>query len=179
MSHLSKPTNSSDNWKTELKVGDVVAYRFPHERDGADTPKVRPALVLEVDEANSGRRAVLAYGTTNPASRKKPYCVDVRSSDERAAASLRMPTRFNAWRRVSVSVDNSQFDTNRLGTPVLGQLEGAAFERMQRVRARIHAEHDIQRARLSDRRDFLRRPRRTVISTVGGQESQHEGNRNV
>ncbi|WP_299666757.1 hypothetical protein [uncultured Ruegeria sp.] len=56
----------SENWKSRLKVGDVVAFRFPHETMGEDDPKVRPSLVIDVEEMAGERFAVLAYGTTNP-----------------------------------------------------------------------------------------------------------------
>lgn len=145
-------------WQDSLQTGDVVAFRFPHETDGSNDPKVRPALVLDVEETDVGRFASLAYGTSNPRSRKAAYCVDVRSEKDRASAALHRPTRFNAARRVLVSLDHPGFELSaEIGTPVLGRLTGPASDRMHRVRARIHAERDI-------RRDFLGRQRRNAGS---------------
>ncbi len=155
----------SENWKSRLKVGDVVAFRFPHETMGEDDPKVRPSLVIDVEEMAGERFAVLAYGTTNPCPRKKAYCVDVRSEEEREHASLRAPTRFNAARRVSVSVNNSGFDKNSEGTPVLGELADAALDRLHRVRARIHAERDIRCSRRFGSRGSGRKIRAVTVET--------------
>ncbi len=143
-------------WQDDLQTGDVVAFRFPHETDGSNDPKVRPALVLDVQETEVGRFASLAYGTSNPRSRKAAYCVDVRSEKDRVPATLHRPTRFNAARRVLVSLDHPGFElSSEIGTPVLGRLTGPASDRMQGVRARIHAERDI-------RRDHLGRLRRNA-----------------
>lgn len=155
----------SENWKSRLKVGDVAAFRFPHETMGEDDPKVRPSLVIDVEEMAGERFAVLAYGTTNPCPRKQAYCVDVRSEEEREQASLRAPTRFNAARRVSVSVNNSGFDRNSDGTPVLGELADAALDRLHRVRARIHAERDIRRSRRFGSRGSGRKIRAVTVET--------------
>ncbi len=145
-------------WQDSLQTGDVVAFRFPHETDGSNDPKVRPALVLDVEETDVGRFASLAYGTSNPRSRKAAYCVDVRSEKDRAPAALHRPTRFNAARRVLVSLDHPGFElSSEVGTPVLDRLTGPASDRMHRVRARIHAERDI-------RRDHLGRLRRNAGS---------------
>ncbi|WP_109311361.1 hypothetical protein [Ruegeria sp. AU67] len=102
------PTNTAlpATWQDALHTGDVVAFRFPHETDGPNLPKVRPALVLDVEETDVGRFASLAYGTSNPRSRKAAYCVDVRSEKDRATAALHLPTRFDASRRILVSLDH-------------------------------------------------------------------------
>ncbi|WP_050602638.1 hypothetical protein [Ruegeria sp. 6PALISEP08] len=150
------PTNTARpaTWQDALHTGDVVAFRFPHETDGPNLPKVRPALVLDVEETDVGRFASLAYGTSNPRSCKAAYCVDVRSEKDRALAALHLPTRFDASRRILVSLDHPGFELHsEKGTPVLGRLSGPANARMHKVRARIHAERDI-------RRDYLGRQRR-------------------
>ena len=53
-------------WHATVAPGDIVAFRFPHETDGSESPKVRPTLVIDVVERFGERYAVLAYGTTNP-----------------------------------------------------------------------------------------------------------------
>ncbi len=78
----------------------------------------------------------------------------MRSEKDRAPAALHRPTRFNAARRVLVSLDHPGFElSSEINTPILGRLTGPASDRMHRVRARIHAERDI-------RREFLGRQRR-------------------
>lgn len=141
-------------WQETLQTGDVVAFCFPHEKDGRNKPKIRPVLVLDVEETPVGRFAVLAYGTSSPRPRQAIYCINVHTREDRKSASLDRPTSFNAARRIKVSVNHSGFDVNsRTGTPVLGRLVGSAKDRMQRVRARVDAER-------SKHRDHVRRVRR-------------------
>lgn len=137
-------------WHREVRAGDLVAFRFPHETDGTELPKVRPTLVLDVEERYGKRYAVLAYGTTNPRRfvRREPYAIDVMDDGERAEASLRRPTRFHASRRITVSLDNSWFDVSASkGTAVIGRLTGMSLARLHAVRARIEAERDIRKER--------------------------------
>lgn len=146
---IPQPQTDLLPWQEALQTGDVVAFRFPHQKDGRNTPKIRPALVLDIEETPVGRFAVLAYGTSNTHPRQAIYCINVHSSEDRRSASLDRPTSFNAARRVKVSLNHSGFDVKpRTGSPILGRLTGAAKERMHRVRARVDAERDIHLDRI-------------------------------
>ncbi|WP_420325823.1 hypothetical protein [Mameliella sp.] len=145
-------------WSDSIRVGDIVAFRFPHETDGDELPKVRPTLVLEVDVICGKRHVTLAYGTTSPRRcRGEAYTIDVYGAEEIAEASLRRPTRFYGARRLRVSCDNSWFGLGRdRGTPKIGRLSGESLERLLAVRARIHAERDIRADRTRQRRTLRR-----------------------
>ena len=55
------------HWADEIRRGDVVLFRFPIRHAGeCESPKVRPCLVLEVEEWVGGIRLTLAYGTSVP-----------------------------------------------------------------------------------------------------------------
>lgn len=156
-------------WKDSLAAGDVVSFRFPHETDGLDDPKVRPSLVLDVEDRDGQRYAHLAYGTTAPTTRRPGYAIDVIDADEISIASLHKPTRFDAARRVIVSLGNRDFNISPTrGTPVLGRLTGRATERMHRVRARIHAERDIRRASLFRMQRRATQPREVTVERRKG-----------
>lgn len=142
-------------WQDRVRVGDIVAFRFPHEDEGGELPKVRPALILDLEERDGQRFAVLAYGTTSPKLTKTraPYAVDVVAVDELATASLNRLTRFHGARRIAVSLNHPWFAVSaKRGTARLGCLSGQSRERLQQVRNRIHAERDIRADRRRARR---------------------------
>lgn len=133
-------TSPPSSWKDSLQSGNIVAYRFPHQRKGAQQPKVRPALVIDVVEKEGERFAVLAYGTSNPRLRKDAYTVDVEVPDELNQASLHKPTRFHISRRVEVSLEDRAFDLKSSAmTPVLGRLTGRSKCRLNDVNALINS----------------------------------------
>jgi len=154
---------TNTTWKKTLKRGDVVAFRFPHQREGENDPKVRPTLVLDVEDRFGELFAWLAYGTTKGMPKKlRGYAIKVELEGEVEAASLKEPTWFNSTRRLLVSLNHPGFDVNPAsGTAVLGQLTGWSADRMNDVRARIHAERDIRRAQLHRRR--RNQPREVTI----------------
>lgn len=162
-------------WQDSLAAGDIVAFRFPHEDPGEDEPKVRPTLVLDVVTRDGVRYAHLAYGTSLMDPRRRAYAIDVRVASERDAASLHRPTRFDATRRIIVTLDNAGFElSSQLRTPVLGRLSGRAHGRMQAVRGRLHAEHDMRRADLFRRRPRDRRRMVTIEHRAGGRVVSRE-----
>ena len=147
------PRQAVADWRDALRHGDVVSFRFPVEGDGA-TPKTRPCLVLDIEPHGARRHALLAYGTTSGSKANRGCEVAVIRPDLIAAAGLRRPTRFVGARRILVPLQHSAFAVSgETGSPVLGRLEGPALERLNRVRARIHAEADIA----AERRDARRR----------------------
>lgn len=158
------PSTRPLSWTSTLQPGDVVAFRFPHEQDGPEHPKVRPALVINTAEKAGRRYAVLAYGTSNPKIRKDAYTLDVRIEAEIQKASLNKPTRFHVSRRIEVSLDDNAFDLkSSKQTPVLGQLSGKAKTRLTEVRERIRSDSNIDRPKLFGRRDSRRAVPTTTV----------------
>lgn len=95
------------------------------------------------------------YGTSVDSRKNVGYEIDVSKPEAMAAAGVRKPTRFVCARRIIVTVDHPGRDLNpRHATPVIGRLAPEAMERMNAIRARIHAARDI----IADRRAAKRRP---------------------
>ena len=152
MYHDPKPLTAKPIWPDDLRRGDVVRFRFPVAEEDGKTPKLRPCLVLETGELNGRRSATLAYGTGAPAKGKYGYEVIVGNKTSMIAAGLTKPTRFVAIRRVTVSTEHSGFEVGRgSGTPVIGRLDAPLLQRMDAVRARLWAEHDIAAERRHER----------------------------
>ncbi|WP_340108451.1 hypothetical protein [Pikeienuella sp. HZG-20] len=142
---------SPADWRETLTWGDIISFRFPVE--GSDeSPKKRPCLVLDIARLGERRYAMLAYGTS--AYTKANHGYEIRLSKAEALASgLRRSTRFVGARRLLVSLDHPGIVFwAATGAPVMGRLSGDAFERMNRVRARIQAEADIAADHRSRRR---------------------------
>ena len=139
MTHQSK--NAAPlSWHSTLNAGDIVAYRFPHERKGAQRPKVRPALVVDVTEKAGERVATLAYGTSNARLRRDALTLDVQLGVELDEASLHRPTRFHCTRRIEVSLEDTAFNVNpSKQTPVLGRLSGQSKRRLAVVRGNLRS----------------------------------------
>ncbi|MCP1168596.1 hypothetical protein [Limimaricola litoreus] len=138
--HSPQPAcqTSHPDWRSRLCAGDIVAYRFPHERDGDEPPKVRPTLVLAIHVENGQRIATLAYGTSSGRPRAPRRLVPVTDPDELACASLRKPTVFDAARRLRVPLDDPAFEPHPvLNTAVIGQLTGAAAARLALVQRQV------------------------------------------
>lgn len=158
-------TNAAAHWADHVRPGDVVLFRFPvpfpQTRDGK--PGIRPCLVVEVDDHGEERRLVLAYSTTATTRSNGGYDIAVTHVADLQTAGLRRATRFIGTRLLSVSPNHSGFDVGGAGAPVVGHLTGSRFERMQAVRARLHAEHDIAAERRRERSEapvtVERRPR--------------------
>jgi hypothetical protein len=149
-------TLSVNAWQNALKPGHIVTFRFP-VRDCDMPPKVRPCLVLDVIERGGLRFAVLAYGTTSRTNANRGFEIYVPGGLGAKLAGLRKPTRFVGARRATVSLDHPDFVCNREGTPILGHLVGTAFDRMNDVRAKIHAFADMREERREQRMKARRR----------------------
>lgn len=177
--------SSSLDWRSTLCAGDIVAYRFPHERDGDEPPKVRPTLVLSIHVENGQRAATLAYGTSSGRPRAPHLLVPVADPDEMACASLRKPTVFDAARRLRVPLDDPAFETHPvLNTAVIGQLTGAAAARLALVQRQVTRGSDRRmpwgRARPSGTPDpSLHRRNRPLLSCrpAGRQGLTHQSGR--
>lgn len=129
----------SADWRAHVAPGDVVTYRFPlAEVDATDRPKARPCLVLEIEEIEGKRFAVLAYGTTSRRRANVGEEIRVHHRAAYRAAGLDEPTRFVGRRRVRVPLDDTGFAICGVtGSAVLGRLDAGLLQRMQNVCARI------------------------------------------
>lgn len=163
----------TESWTRTLSAGDIVAFRFPHEREGDDLPKCRPSLVLDLRRIGGETFVELAYGTTRPKPKRAGYAIPVSAKDELETASLAHPTSFDGTRRIIVALTHSGFPiSTRFDSPVLGRLSDGSLARMHAVRARIHAERDMAR----ERRESRRRRRSPRVVTV---ERRAKGKRTV
>lgn len=143
-------------WQQSLRPGHILTFRFPVQ--GSDAiPKVRPCLVLDVFMRDGKRYVSLAYGTTSETSANRGYEIHVADGLGLQLSGLRKPTRFVAARRITVSLDHPDIVCNRAGTPIIGHLVGASFDRMNAVRARIQAIADMRREKLERRAAQRRR----------------------
>ncbi|MCB1358218.1 MAG: hypothetical protein KDK53_17590 [Maritimibacter sp.] len=164
-------TTEKRPWAHEIGPGDVVLFAYPvADPESGARPKYRPCLVIEAEETAMGKRVVLAYGTSVPAKGPQGYTIAVRSATDLLVAGLEKPTRFDAGRLMSVSVHSSKFGIRDRATPVIGHLSSAALVRMNRVRARLHAEADMASER---RRERATRSRFTVERRVRKQLVPH------
>ena len=152
-------------WHDHLTYGDIVAFRFPLAEEGSGgQPKARPCLILDVEVRGGHRYALIAYGTTSYRRSNVGYDIHVRRRDDYVSAGLNEPTRFVGARRLSVPLTHSGFVMSRAkGSAVIGRLGGAAFDAMNAVRGRIHAEADIAEDRRARRRSTRRRAADVVV----------------
>jgi len=154
----------TDAWRDHLAYGDIVVFRFPHtEGEDAVGVKARPCLVLDIVTLGDDRYALLAYGTTSQGNANTGDEIFIRKPEVYGAVGLTEPTRFVGARRVLVRLTHRGF-VQHSGTesPVVGQLTGAELDRLNVVRARIHALRDIA----ADRRSISRRRRPVSTFTV-------------
>lgn len=158
------------NWKAGIKIGQIVLFRFPiRENASEEQPKLRPCLVLNTRRMLGKVFVELAYGTSAQTTANKGYEVRILRDADANAVGLSRPTRFIGARRVIVSLDNPGFDVNLFDSPVVGQLTGELFERLNAVRARLQAEADMAQATREERkreaRDRLRLPAKVEVSS--------------
>ncbi|MCB1347122.1 MAG: hypothetical protein KDK11_00175 [Maritimibacter sp.] len=150
---FDQDSRETAHWANEIKRGDVVLFRYPIRNPRAEeTPKTRPCLVLEIDERFGTKRLTLAYGTSVPSSANRGYEIPVTLPDDMRAAGLKRATRFVGARLLSVSPDNPGFSLgSRSRSPIIGRLSHNRIERMDWIRARLHAERDIAAERRGKR----------------------------
>jgi len=141
-------------WRDAVAHGDLLMFAHPDgasSRDGA--AQARPCLVVDLARIGGRRFVALAAGVPDHGGPARGYDVVVR--DPRAGDGR--PLRFCAARRLLVPLDHAGFETGPNGSPRLGALEGRELDRLNRVRARLHAEHDIamdrRERRLAERRE--------------------------
>ena len=142
------------DWRSCLRPGDIVVYRFPVAEGptSSETPKARPCLVMEVETFGGRPFATIAYGTSARSKANRGYEVPVLRAADHAAAGLHRPTRFVGFRRLLVSLHSEAFVAHgATGSPVIGRLPEGPLNRLDRVRARIHAERDMRVAEVFER----------------------------
>ncbi|SDG77332.1 hypothetical protein [Alloyangia pacifica] len=165
-------------WQRNIAAGDVVAFRFP---SGAGTPaltKVRPSLVLSVENLAEMRSVTLAFGSSQrPKKPRRDHVIAVRGEAALGAASLHAPTYFDASRRITVSIHHAGFDvSDRAETAILGRLTGWSLAEMTRIRQRLAVERDMTRERLRSRCKTPSRHivvQRTKNGCIAGEEVRH------
>ena len=166
-----QPIEADFDWKGLLSRGDVVMFRFPIAEAGdcakAKKPKRRPCLVLEVFEQIGKTFAEVAYGTSVNTNANRGHEVLVKQAGSCSAAGLDKPTRFVGARTVIVSLDHPGFDPKGDEGPIIGHLDGPLTERMNSVRARLHANADMQAEALQERREQEGRRRREERGFLG------------
>lgn len=163
-SFLPVATNA---WRNDLSHGHIVLFRFPLSEGGETAViKARPCLVLDIETISGVRYAAIAYGTTSRRKANVGEEIHVRKCEAYIAAGLNEPTRFVGARRILVPLTHKGFvDIANSGSPVMGRLVDRELERLNVVRGRITALHDIATERHSKRRygTYLRlRPKRAV-----------------
>ncbi|MCA0273078.1 MAG: hypothetical protein LCH69_13595 [Proteobacteria bacterium] len=162
--HIAKPAPATAGWQSRLTHGDVVMFRYPVADGDGETPKPRPCLILDVVTIAGSTLVTLAYGTTACSSANRGYEIHVTRAEAMRAAGLHRPTRFVGARRITVTTGHPGFAENRAGTPVVGRLGELEFERLNAVRARIHAEADMAAERRATRRREGRQPPARPVS---------------
>ena len=142
------------DWRSCLRPGDIVVYRFPVAEGptSSEAPKARPCLVMEIETLGGRPFATIAYGTSARSNANRGYEVPVLRTADHAAAGLHRPTRFVGFRRLLVSLHSEAFVAHAAtGSPVIGRLPEGPLRRLDRVRARIHAERDMRVAEVFER----------------------------
>ena len=158
------PAARSEVWQDRLSHGDVVLFRFPVADGDGEPPKPRPCLILDLVTIAGTTLVTLAYGTTAHTNANRGYEIHVTRAEAMRAAGVHRPTRFVGARRITVSADHHGFAANRAGTAVVGRLAEPEFDRLNAVRARIHAEADMAAERhAARRRDRWRETRPVTV----------------
>ncbi|MFZ3584384.1 hypothetical protein ACOI1H_19805 [Loktanella sp. DJP18] len=140
-------------WQQDVKANDIVAFRFPHERESTEQPKVRPTLVLDVLTIGDERYALLAFGTSSRRRRARALLVHVDCAKELDTASLKAPTLFDGARRILVALSHSGFSYGQTyNTPILGQLSGRSARYGDAVRRSVLQMSSARRSSLYGRR---------------------------
>ena len=113
------PTQETADWADNVQRGDIVLFRFPIRMGDDEAPKIRPCLVLEVEEHGGRKRLTLAYGTSAATPANRGYEIAVTHVDDCHAAGLTRATRFVGARLVNVSPDHLGFDVGGTLPPVI------------------------------------------------------------
>lgn len=134
------------NWFPAPAPGDIVWCRFPERQLPGPGPKLRPALVLRVGEADGHPAVEVAYGTSQKVGSLYAGEFAITPSDGAAyeAAGLSFPTKFNLRETFELDFNEEWFalapgapfgQTPKLGVlhPSLMRRARAAFEAARRA----------------------------------------------
>lgn len=125
------------NRDADLSPGDVVAFRFPHERSstpGTSEIGAVPCLVLGILETGQDCLVELIGGLPLSAKIGTNFDIVVRSKRARAAAGIRSAMKFVSSRRVILSRRHPGFVRDPVtGSPVLGRLDPAGLGQLKRL----------------------------------------------
>lgn len=148
------------DWDARLSPGDVVAFRFPHERARGTGPveiDAIPCLVIAVLEGGEDRFLELVGGLPLSAGIGTNFDIVLKSAGARAAAGVRSGWKFVSSRRVIVSTRHAGFVPEpSTGSPVLGRLDAAGYKRLERLRSLLDAVWMTRHGRTwRDRADVL------------------------
>lgn len=152
-------------WTDELRIGDIAMCELPPADQPDAAPARRPWLLID-HETRLGRRCVVLAPLRDARPHaERGYEVVVALPRDLRAAGLRRRAVFGCrWPRV-VPLD-------AIRGARLGRLEGDRLDRLNAVRARLHAERDIRaerlRQRLDEQRDHRAPPRRPTLRSVPG-----------
>ena len=134
------------DWFFPPAPGDIVWCRFPERKLSGPGPKLRPALVLRVGEADGNPVVEVAYGTSQKVDSLYAGEFAITPSDGTAyeAAGLSFPTKFNLRETFELDFNGEWFalppgapfgQTPKLGVlhPSLMRRARAAFEAAKRA----------------------------------------------
>ena len=133
---------ASAGWFFAPAPGDIVWCRFPERKLSGPGPKLRPALVLRVGEADGHPVVEVAYGTSQKVDSLYAGEFAITQSDGAAyeAAGLSFPTKFNLRETFELDFNAEWFalppGTPFGQTPKLGVLHPSL---MRRARAAFEA----------------------------------------
>ncbi|MBC2836518.1 hypothetical protein H7F16_13445 [Gemmobacter straminiformis] len=146
-------TRLQDTNADDFAIGDVLHYPFPSKTTGGETDTARPCLVIDTHKISDRAYLLIADGAPAEAARRTGYDILVEEDALLASAGLEQPTRFCAARRVFVSRQSLRRKAIRPDGGIrVGRLTGRAFERLNAVRGRLHAEADIARHQREEER---------------------------
>jgi PemK-like, MazF-like toxin of type II toxin-antitoxin system len=133
--------SAAGDWFFAPAPGDIVWCRFPERKLSGRGPKLRPALVLRIGEADGHPVVEVAYGTSQKVDSLYAGEFAITPSDGPAyeAAGLSFPTKFNLRETFELDFNGEWFalppgapfgQTPKLGVlhPSLMRRARAAFE---------------------------------------------------
>ena len=127
--------------RPDLAPGDVVLASIPPRHGARGRLVPTPCVVLDIEEAEGGRRARLARGAPargRPARRGDLYATAADLRD----AGLAGPHLFVAGRPTVVPLGREDADAGPRPV-VLGPLGGSARDRLGALRRRLHSGRDV------------------------------------
>lgn len=126
---------ASLRWFAPPQPGDIVWCRFPEGHLSGPDPKARPALVLQVGEADGRPVVAVAYGTSRKVDQlyAGEFAISPADGDAFGAAGLSYATKFNLARTFDLDYNETWFavapGAPHGQTPKLGLLHPSLVKR--------------------------------------------------